>query len=128
MAADRLRVPPRERFAGSERVIDLDDAFAQLPAESVSRQGHMQKALYRLGPTTTAIFAFEAGAGLDPYTADAEAIIHVVEGRLRVRTHGNEYELTRNQMLLLDPRVPHGIKALAPTRMLLTTVLQDARS
>jgi len=31
-------------------------------------------------------------------------------------------------MLLVDPRVPHDIKALAPTRMLLMTVLQDARS
>ena len=127
-APGRLRVPPRERFAGSERIFDLEAAFAKLPRESVARHGHMQKILYRTGSTTTAIFAFEAGAGLDRYTADAEAIIHVVEGRLRVRTQGNEYELTRNQMLLVDPRVPHDIKALAPTRMLLMTVLQDARS
>ncbi len=124
--ASRLRIPPRERFAGSERVFDLNSAFAGLPAESVPRQGHMQKALYRLGPATTAIFAFEAGGGLDQYTVDGEAILHVIHGRLRVCTEGGSYQLTRDQMLLLDPGVPHDLHALEPTRLLLTVVLHES--
>ncbi len=123
---DRLRVPPRERFAGCERIVDLRAAFSELPAESVPRKGHMQKTLYRLGPTTTAIFAFEQGRGLDQYTVDGEAIIHVIRGRLRVRTAGSEYNLAENQMLLLDPGVPHDVTALEPARMLLTVVLKES--
>ncbi len=121
---DRLRVPPRERFSGSERTFDLETAFAQLPAESVSRQGHVQKTLYRLGPTTTAIFSFEAGGGLHQYTVDGEAIAHVIKGRLRISTAANDYELTSNQMLLLDPGVPHELNALEPSQLLLTVVLK----
>ncbi len=120
---ERLRIPPRERFSGSERVFDLDAAFAELPAESVPRQGHMQKALYRLGPATTAIFAFEAGGGLEQYAVDGEAIIHVISGRLLVRTGGSSYTLTANQMVMLNPGVPHDLEALKPTRLLLTVVL-----
>ncbi len=124
--ADRLRVPPRERFAGCERIVDLRAAFSALPAESVPRKGHMQKTLYRLGPTTTAIFAFERGHGLDQYAVDGEAIIHVIRGRLRVRTAESEYDLAENQMLLLDPGVPHEVTALEPARMLLTVVLKES--
>ena len=122
---DRLRVPPRERFAGSERIFDLATAFAELPAESVSRQGHMQKTLYRLGPTTTAIFSFEAGGALHQYTVDGEAIVHVIKGRLRLSTSSHDHELTSDQMLLLDPGVPHELIALQPSHVLLTVVLNE---
>ena len=121
----RLRVPPRERFAGSERIFDLEAAFAKLPRESVARHGHMQKTLYRTGPTTTAIFAFEAGGGMEEYTVDGEAILHVLEGRLQVRPSASEYVLTGQQMVLLDPGVSHDLAAIEPTRMLLTVVLQE---
>jgi len=124
-AQSRPRIPPRVRFAGPERVINLEQAFAELPAESTPRQGHMQKALYRLGPTTTAIFEFEAGGAIDQHTAEAEAIIHVLSGRLMVRTANAKHELGPNDVMLLDPGVPHDLKALAPTRMLMTFVLEE---
>lgn len=117
------RVPPRERFAGNQHVINLVKAFEQLPRESVPRQGHMQKALYRLGPTTTAIFAFEAGARLDQHALEGEAIIHVLTGRVHVQTDQAKHELGPDDLLLLNPSVPHDVTAIEPTRMLLTVVL-----
>lgn len=119
----RRRIHPRERFAGGERVFNLDKAFADLPSESQSRQGHMQKALYRLGPTTTAIFAFEKGGAIDQHSPEGESIIHVLTGRLSVRTAKAHHELKSNDLLLLNPGVPHDLKALEPTRMLMTFVL-----
>lgn len=121
----RQRVPPRDRFAGTERIFNLDKAFAELPGESTVRQGHMQKALYRLGPTTTAIFAFDKGGGIDQHTMEGEAILHVLSGRLSVRTSKIGHELKTNDLLLLDPGVAHDIKALEPTRMLMTFVLGE---
>ena len=121
----RPRVPPRERFKWTERVFNLDKAFADLPGESTSRQGHMQKALYRLGPTTTAIFAFEKGSTIDQHTMEGEAIIHVMSGRLSVRTAKGKRDLRTNDLMLLDPGVPLDLKALEPTRMLMTFVLDE---
>ena len=50
--------------------------------------------------------------------------MHVIKGRLLLSTAGNDYELTSNQMLLLDPGVPHELNALEPSRLLLTVVLK----
>ena len=119
-ANPRLRVPPRVRFGERERFFDLDQAFESLPAQSVARDGHIQKALYRSGDTTTAIFLFEKGAGLARYRLEGEAILQVLAGRLRVTTDESRYELGPNQILLLDPDVPQGMEALERTRLLIT--------
>ena len=118
----RRRVPPVQRFSGVERAFNIDAAFAELPAESTSRQGHMQKALYRLGPTTTAIFAFEKGGRIDKHTAEGEAIIHVLSGHLTIQTATTAHDLKTNDLLMLDPGVPYTFKAIQPTRMLMTFV------
>lgn len=121
----RLRHPPKARFRGDERFFDLDEAFDALPSQSTWRDGHIQKTLYRYGPTTTAIFEFQAEAGLDEYRAEAEAIIHVIRGRIRVATPTNTHELSENQILLIDPEVPQSVHALEPARVLLTMVCAD---
>jgi quercetin dioxygenase-like cupin family protein len=118
----RRRVPPRQRFAGTERVFNLRKAFAQLPRESTPRQGHMQKALYRLGPTTTAIFAFKKDGRIDHHVFDGEAIIQVLRGRISVCTKHKRHLLKTNELMMLDPGVPHDFKALRPTRLLVTFV------
>lgn len=122
----RRRVPPRERFSGKERVFDLEQAFADLPAESTLRQGHMQKALYRLGPTTTAIFTFERGGRIDRHRLDGESIMHVLSGCLEIRTPRGTRELGPGEMMLLNPGVPHDLTARRATRMLMTFVLKDS--
>lgn len=122
---NRLRNPPQTRFRGEERFFDLDTAFEALPDQSTGRAGHMQKTLYRYGPTTTAIFAFQEDAGLEEYRVEAEAIIHIIRGKIRVATPTDTYDLSDNQVLLLDPHVPQSIRALEPSRVLMTIVSDD---
>lgn len=121
--SERRRTAPRDRFAGSEKLFNLDRAFDQLPDESVARQGHMQKVLYRHGNVTTGIFAFEAGGGIHQHTVDGESNIHVLEGELHVQTPQQQYTLGPGDLLLLDPAVPHDLKAVKATRMLMTVAL-----
>ncbi len=122
---NRLRTPPRIRFQGNERLIDLREAFARLPAESVARDGHMQKALYRWGPMTTAIFAFDVGGEVPCHDWDGGAMIHILSGRMQVETESGAYEAGPDHLLLLDPSVKRRLTALEPTRLLLTVVLPD---
>jgi quercetin dioxygenase-like cupin family protein len=118
----RARVHPRERFAGSEKLFQLDREFGALPDESTVHGGHMQKALYRHKTVTTAIFAFEPGGWIDEHETECELTILVLEGKLFVTTEESEYTLGRNEMLLLNPGVKHDIKAVEPTRLLMTFV------
>ncbi len=126
--SSRLRTPPSSRFRGDERCFDLDKAFDQLPRESVLRDGHIQKTLYRYGPTTIAIFAFVAGAKLDEYRVEGEAILHLLAGRMIVRTASEEYDLRQGSLLLLDPKVSHSLAAVEQSRLLLTVVLNEHES
>jgi quercetin dioxygenase-like cupin family protein len=121
-SSGRTRVHPRERFAGHEKLFKLSDEFATLPKESSVHQGHMQKALYRHKAVTTAIFAFEAGGAINEHQTEGELTIHVLTGKLFVRTAENEYTLGPNELLLLDPGVTHDIKAVEATKLLMTFV------
>lgn len=124
----RRRVAPRERFAGNQKHFSLDREFEQLPRESEFRQGHMQKAIYRHGSVTTGIFTFEANGTIEQHQVEGESSIHVLEGELFVSTPENEYTLHANDILLLDPTVPHDIRAVQPSRMLMTVVLNDGEA
>lgn len=126
-SSERRRIAPRERFAGSEKQFNLDAEFASLPDESTVRQGHMQKAIYRHGRVTTAIFDFEAEGGIDQHKLEGESTLHVLEGQLFVQTSENEYTLSANELLLLDPGIAHDLKAVTPTRVLMTVVLDDGK-
>jgi mannose-6-phosphate isomerase-like protein (cupin superfamily) len=120
-----LRTPPRIRFEGRERCVDLRTAFAHLPSESVVRDGHIQKALYRWGPMTTAIFAFEKGAQLPAHELEGEAVLHVLSGQMKIETESETYEAGDETLVLLDPNVRYRLTALAPTQLLLTVVLKE---
>lgn len=119
----RLRPPPSRRFRDRERCFDLDAAFRRLPGESIPRDGHMQQTLCRYGGVTTAIFAFDAGAGLDRFRVDGESILHVIDGRVHVETDDATHELTPDCILLLDPDVAQSLTAVESSRVLIHFIL-----
>lgn len=124
MSEDRLRPPPSERFAGSSHHFSLADALADLRAEDhPARAGHRQIALLQRPPVTQVLFSFEAGGHLDEHSAHGLVTIHVLEGELRVRAEGSDHELGAGDVLVLDPDVPHDVRAVERSAMLLTVHL-----
>jgi len=124
MNDSRLREPPAERFAGAAHVFSLDDALARLRAEDhPAREGHRQITLLHRAPVTQVLFAFAAGGHLDRHSARGLVTIHVLEGRLSVAVDGVDRELKAGELLVLDPDVPHDVRAAEPAAMLLTVHL-----
>lgn len=121
----RRRIAPRDRFVGNQKHFNLDHEFEQLPNESEFRQGHIQKAIHRQGPVTTAIFIFQANASIEKHQLEGQSSIHVLDGELFVTTPEQEYTLGPNDILLLDPNVPHDIRAVKPSRMLMFLVYNE---
>ena len=124
--APRPRQHPRERFADTEKVYLLDDEFAAMAEESTVHQGHMQKALYRHGGVTTAIFQFESEGLIREHSVSGESIVHVLTGELAVTTETTTHTLPAGSLLLLKPDVKHDLRATKPTRMLMTVALDHA--
>jgi quercetin dioxygenase-like cupin family protein len=124
MSDNRLRRPPAERFAGQTHVFSLSEALARLRAEEhPPREGHRQITLLHRPPVTQVLFAFAAGGHLDRHSAHGLVTIHVLEGRLAVAADGEDHELTAGAMIVLDPDVPHDVRAAEPAAMLLTVHL-----
>ena len=128
MTADdpsRLRVHPERRFAAPVVAFSLNDAVAELRRERGGGQhGHRQKALYRHGPTTVALFDFDEGAALTEHAADGAVVIQALNGRLEVRADGRTHRLDAGALLAMAPGVPHEVRALQPSSMLLTVSLE----
>lgn len=121
------RVPPAQRFAAPEQFFDLAEAVESLRREPNRTGGHRQKALYRRGSTTMAVFAFDAGAELSDHVTDGLVLIQGLDGVLLVRTAETEqgYELTPGKVVSLAPGVRHSVTALQEGAMLLTVSLQE---
>jgi quercetin dioxygenase-like cupin family protein len=121
---DRLRRPPAERFAGAVHIYSLRDALAKLRAEDhPARDGHRQIALLHRPPVTQVLFSFAAGGHLDQHSARGLVTIHAIEGRLRVAAGGADHELSAGQLIVLDADVPHDVRAVEASAMLLTVHL-----
>ena len=123
--ADRTRTHPEERFAPPAQVFDFSAAAAELAAEpSASTQRHRQKTLYRHGQASLSLFLFEAGSELREHRANGTVFIQVLDGRIILQAQGAKHELTAGQMLAMSPGVPHDLRAVEVTRMLLTVCLE----
>jgi quercetin dioxygenase-like cupin family protein len=117
----RLRQHPQDRLSASAQVVDLATAATQLAAEPHDAiAGHRQIAVFRHGPVTALLFVFEPEGLLKEHQTDGVVTIHSLAGRLVVTAEDNEMELAAGQLLALAPGVPHTVRALVASCMLLT--------
>ena len=118
---ERLRQPPIERFAGESHVFDLGALLHQLRAEAPpTHRGHRQMTIFQHKPVTQVLFAFEAGSELRDHTAHGLVTIHVLEGALAVQAGGQDFALDAGHVLVLNPDMPHSVRAAEASAMLLT--------
>jgi len=124
-APDRLRTAPSDRFAGQAHAFDLNEALRTLRAEDhPARDGHRQVTILRRAPITNVLFAFDEGGVLAEHKTNGTVTIHGLEGRLLVQADGTDFYLEADQLVVLNPGLPHSVRALAPSAMLLTVHLQ----
>jgi quercetin dioxygenase-like cupin family protein len=122
---ERLRTHPQERFLAEHRKVDLNEATAELRAESrTAPGGHRQKTLYKHGGATIALFLFESGGRLAEHRTAGTVTIHALDGHLRIVAGGETHDLTAGQISVFAPGTPHDVTAVVASRMLLTVHLE----
>lgn len=121
----RLRRPPEERFAGPEHLFDLDAASEALRGEpGGARNGHRQITLFRRAGVSVILFDFEPGGWLADHAADGYVTVHVLSGEIRMVTGDDDYPMPAGSLLVLNPGVRHDVRAVQPSRVLLTVRLE----
>ncbi len=68
------------------------------------------------------LFSFDEGQELSEHTAAMPAFIQVLRGRLLVKGGDDEREINPGDLVYLPTRLPHAVKALEPSVMLLTMI------
>jgi len=124
MVEPRLRQRPADRFAGPEHVFDLAAIAERLRHERhPATDGHRQMAIFSDGPVSLVLFDFERDGRLLDHVAEGLVTIHVVAGRIAVRTRERSHELPAGSLLVLASGVAHDLHAHEPSQVLLTVHL-----
>jgi quercetin dioxygenase-like cupin family protein len=71
---------------------------------------------------TVSLFAFDAGQGLSEHTAPFDALVHVLEGKVRVTIGGRDHALGAGDLIIMPAGVPHALKAVSRFKMMLVMV------
>lgn len=80
----------------------------------------VSKTLVDVGPVKLVLFSMDAGQELSEHRAPLLAMVHVLDGCLRVSARQRTHVLERDGWVLLPANEPHAVLAEAPSRFLLT--------
>jgi quercetin dioxygenase-like cupin family protein len=100
-----------EKYAGPKELVNS----INYQAGSVVSRTILKKAT---GNVT--LFAFDAGEGLSEHTAPYDALVLVLEGRVRISVGGEKHALSAGEWIVMPARIPHALGADGRFKMLLT--------
>ena len=71
---------------------------------------------------TVTLFAFDEGQGLSEHTAPYDALVHVLEGDVKVTISGKTIMVKQGEMTIMPANQPHALSAVTRFKMLLTMI------
>lgn len=108
-------------LAGESLVFRLADEAREL-REDLGRAsgGRSGKTLAKAGGLRVTLVVLDAGVTLEPEAAAGGASLQVLEGRLRVQTDGDEWELGPGDLVALGHNLREPVRALERSAFLVT--------
>ena len=82
-------------------------------------QGIASRVLARTAAGNITLFAFDAGEELSEHTAPFDALVLTLSGSLVLTIGGREVRTSPQSMVLMPANVPHAVRAVDASRMLL---------
>ncbi len=105
---------------------DTATIIDQLTAElEIPRDGTLSRVIFKDGDVRVVIFGFDTDQELTEHTASRPAIVQIIVGRAHVALGDQETVLEPGGWVHMPAGLPHSVRALEPTVMLLT-LLQRA--
>jgi len=98
------------------RAVEMNELVAYAPNQVVSRT------LAATPGVVITLFAFDKGEEISAHTAPGDALVQVLDGRVRIDIDGTLLEAEAGQSVVMPKDVPHALEALTPFKMLLTVV------
>lgn len=71
---------------------------------------------------TVTLFAFGEGQALSEHTAPFNALVSVLDGKVRTIISGRPFDLSAGDAIILPANQPHALQALGRFKMMLTMI------
>jgi quercetin dioxygenase-like cupin family protein len=71
---------------------------------------------------TVTLFSLDKGQSLSEHTAPFDALVYITEGDIDISIGGTWHSLHGGEIILMPAGVPHALKALTKSRMLLVMI------
>jgi quercetin dioxygenase-like cupin family protein len=81
--------------------------------------GIASRVLARSAAGNITLFAFDAGEELSEHTAPFDALVLTLEGKFTLTIGGTAVEATPQTLVVMPANVPHAVRAIEASRMLL---------
>lgn len=88
--------------------------------------GIASRVLARTSGGNVTLFAFDAGEELTEHTSPFDAIVMTLEGALTLTIGGRAVQAAAQTVTLMPAHVPHAVRAVEPSRMLLIMLRESA--
>ena len=56
------------------------------------------------------------------HTSPYEAVVYMVDGEMEIKIGGNPYNVKGGEIIVMPADIPHGLKAIVKSKMLLTMI------
>ena len=71
---------------------------------------------------TVTLFAFDEGQGLSEHTAPFNAMVYVMDGKVRVTIGGKPFDLSAGDAIVMPADQPHALQATSRFKMMLIMI------
>jgi quercetin dioxygenase-like cupin family protein len=71
---------------------------------------------------TVTVFAFDKGQGLSEHTAPFDALVYVIDGKVRIFIEGAPSDLKAGDTIIMPANKPHALTAIEQFKMMLVMV------
>ncbi len=71
---------------------------------------------------TITLFAFDGGQKLSEHTSPYDAVVHIIEGKAKIRIDNQEHDVSGGEIIIMPANVPHSVNADEKFKMLLIMI------
>ena len=100
----------------TSKIFSIEDSIEYTSGGVISKQILKSK-----GGNVT-LFSFDKGQGLSEHTASLDAIVQVIDGKVKITLDDNLHYLNKGDSIILPANVPHTLDAVESFKMLLTMI------
>lgn len=112
---------PKPPSSEQREIVELKDAEQALRMEEAfAREGHTARTLVREDDLRVVLIAMRAGGSMEEHHTDHTAVIHVLNGEVKVRFGGRAVDVAAGCVFFFERGAVHAVEAAVDSAFLLT--------